>query len=74
MQGVTKATTDIKGIVLSKDATLQEKSNKLGAYVVVGPSGRPRLAPFADVVQDQVKPVVDEIYNYVLGAKVSLAY
>ncbi|GFZ46238.1 hypothetical protein JCM24511_04485 [Saitozyma sp. JCM 24511] len=52
LDGVTKATTDIKGIVLSKDATLQEKSNKLGAYVV-----------------DQVKPVVDEIYNYVLGAK-----
>jgi hypothetical protein len=44
VQGVTKATTDIKGIVLSKDATLQEKSNKLGAYVVVGASGRPCLA------------------------------
>jgi hypothetical protein len=52
LDGVTKATTDIKTIVLSKDATLQEKSNKIGAYVV-----------------DQVKPVVDEIYNYVLGAK-----
>jgi hypothetical protein len=31
----------------------------------------PCLDLSADVVQDQVKPVVDEIYNYVLGAKVS---
>lgn len=52
IEGAQKASNDIKEIVLAKDATLQEKSNKLGAYVL-----------------DQVKPVVDEIYNYVLGAK-----
>lgn len=43
----------MRDIVFAKDASLQDKSNKLGAYVV-----------------DHVKPVVDEIYNYVLGAKV----
>ncbi|CAD6590841.1 MAG: hypothetical protein TREMPRED_005899 [Tremellales sp. Tagirdzhanova-0007] len=42
-----KSTNDVKGIVFDKDASLQDKSNKLGAYVV-----------------DQVKPIVDEIYNY----------
>lgn len=35
-------------------------------------SAKPCFPLFSDVVQDQVKPVVDEIYNYVLGAKVSL--
>jgi len=49
---VGKASGDVKEIVVSKETTLQEKSNKLGAYVV-----------------DQLKPVVDEIYNYVIGAK-----
>ncbi|WOO81102.1 uncharacterized protein LOC62_03G004632 [Vanrija pseudolonga] len=52
IEGLTKATNDVKSIVLEKDASVQDKTNKLGAYVV-----------------DQVKPVVDEIYNYVLGAK-----
>jgi len=52
VEGVGKATTDIKEILLAKDQSIQEKSNKFGAYVV-----------------DQVKPIVDEIYNYVLGAK-----
>lgn len=52
VEGLQKATTDIKEIVYQKDATLQEKSNKVGAYVV-----------------DQVKPVVDQIYEYILGAK-----
>jgi len=52
LSNLGQKTEDIKGIVLAKDATLQDKSNKLGAYVV-----------------DQVKPIVDEIYNYVLGAK-----
>jgi len=52
VDGVGKATGDVRTIVTEKDATLQDKSNKLGAYVL-----------------DHVKPVVDEIYNYVLGAK-----
>lgn len=52
LDSVGKATNDVKGIVFAKDASIQDKSNKLGAYVV-----------------DQVKPIVDEIYNYVLGAK-----
>jgi len=52
LDAVSKASNDVKGIVFAKDASLQDKSNKLGAYVV-----------------DQVKPIVDEIYNYVLGAK-----
>ncbi|TXT13774.1 hypothetical protein VHUM_01141 [Vanrija humicola] len=52
IEGLTKSTNDVKAIVLDKDATIQDKTNKLGAYVV-----------------DQVKPVIDEIYNYVLGAK-----
>ncbi|KAK4687728.1 hypothetical protein P7C73_g2384, partial [Tremellales sp. Uapishka_1] len=52
IDSISKATSEVKGIVFEKDATIQDKSNKLGAYVV-----------------DQVKPIVDEIYNYVLGAK-----
>lgn len=34
-QGVGKATGDVRTIVTEKDATLQDKSNKLGAYVLV---------------------------------------
>ena len=34
-QGVGKATGDVRNIAFEKDATLQEKSNKLGAYVLV---------------------------------------
>ncbi|WWD15805.1 hypothetical protein CI109_100229 [Kwoniella shandongensis] len=34
IDGVGKATSDIKNIVFAKDASLQEKSNKLTAYVV----------------------------------------
>lgn len=34
-QAVGKATNDVKGIVFEKDASIQDKSNKLGAYVVV---------------------------------------
>lgn len=52
IESAQKASNDIKEIVLAKDVTLQEKSNKIGAYVL-----------------DQLKPVVDDIYNYVLGAK-----
>jgi len=52
INGVGKATSDISQIVMAKEHTLQEKSNKVGAYVI-----------------DQVKPIVDEIYNYLLGAK-----
>jgi len=52
VEGVGKATHDVKEILLAKDRSLQEKSSKFAAYVV-----------------DQVKPMVDEIYNYVLGAK-----
>jgi len=52
VENVGKITTDLKEIVLAKDQTLQDKSNKVGAYVV-----------------DHVKPIVDEIYSYVLGAK-----
>jgi hypothetical protein len=35
LKGVGKATGDVRTIVLEKDASLQEKSNKLGAYVLV---------------------------------------
>lgn len=49
---VGKTSHDVKEIIMAKDASLQDKSNKLGAYVV-----------------DQVKPVVDQIYEFVLGAK-----
>lgn len=52
IDGLGKASGDVRTIVFEKDTTLQDKSNKLGAYVI-----------------DHVKPVVDEIYNYVLGAK-----
>lgn len=52
IDGIGKASTDVRTIVFEKDTTLQDKSNKLGAYVL-----------------DHVKPVVDEIYGYVLGAK-----
>jgi hypothetical protein len=45
-------TNDVKAIVLAKDGTVQEKTNKLGSYVV-----------------EQVKPIIDEIYKHVLGAK-----
>jgi hypothetical protein len=34
-QGVGKATGDVRTIVLQKDASLQDKSNKFGAYVLV---------------------------------------
>jgi len=53
--------------VTEKDATLQDKSNKLGAYVLVSPTV---ILETSLMEQDHVKPVVDEIYNYVLGAKV----
>lgn len=52
IEGVQRTSNDLRQIVLAKDSTIQEKSNKVGAYVI-----------------DQVKPVVDEIYNYLLGAK-----
>ncbi|ORY32260.1 hypothetical protein BCR39DRAFT_564285 [Naematelia encephala] len=52
LQATGSLAGDVKEIVFSKEGTVQEKSNKLGAYVV-----------------DQVKPVIDEIYTYVLGAK-----
>lgn len=52
IEGLGKVTTDVKAIVLSKDGTVQEKTNKLGSYVV-----------------EQVKPIIDEIYKHVLGAK-----
>jgi hypothetical protein len=35
LKGVGKATGDVRTIVLEKDASIQEKSNKLGAYVLV---------------------------------------
>ena len=35
LQAASKATNDVKGIILEKDASLQDKSNKLGAYVIV---------------------------------------
>lgn len=47
-----KVTADVKAIVLAKDGSVQEKTNKLGSYVV-----------------DQVKPIIDEIYKHVVGAK-----
>ncbi len=34
-KAVGKATNDVKGIVFAKDASIQDKSNQLGAYVVV---------------------------------------
>lgn len=52
IDGLGKVTTDVKAIVLAKDGTVQEKTNKLGSYVV-----------------EQVKPIIDEIYKHVLGAK-----
>lgn len=35
VQSVGKATNDVKDIVFAKDASIQDKSNKLGAYVIV---------------------------------------
>lgn len=64
----------MKEIVFAKDASLQDKSNKLGAYVVVSGlhvSIKLSKKP-SDIFQDNVKPVVDQIYEYVIGAKVSL--
>jgi hypothetical protein len=52
IEGLGKVTNDVKAIVLAKDGTVQEKTNKLGSYVV-----------------EQVKPIIDEIYKHVLGAK-----
>ncbi|CAK9780909.1 hypothetical protein CC85DRAFT_284692 [Cutaneotrichosporon oleaginosum] len=52
IDGLGKVTTDVKAIVLAKDGTVQEKTNKLGSYVV-----------------EQVKPIIDEIYKHVVGAK-----
>lgn len=52
IEGLGKVTTDVKDIVLAKDGTVQEKSQKLASYVT-----------------EQVKPIVDEIYRHVLGAK-----
>lgn len=55
--------------MLAKDQSLQEKGNKLSEYVLVGPS---LVVLFLADNQDHVKPVMDEVYNYVLGAKVGL--
>jgi len=52
LETVSKTTGEVREIILAKDATIQDKSNALAAYVV-----------------DQVKPVVDQIYELVLGAK-----
>ncbi|BEJ16082.1 hypothetical protein CspHIS471_0506870 [Cutaneotrichosporon sp. HIS471] len=52
IESLAKVTMDVKAIVLAKDGTVQEKTNKLGSYVV-----------------EQVKPIIDEIYKHVLGAK-----
>ncbi|RSH86610.1 uncharacterized protein EHS24_004880 [Apiotrichum porosum] len=49
---LTKVTADVKSIVLAKEGTYQEKTNKLAAYVV-----------------ENVRPVIEEAYAQVLGAK-----
>jgi len=56
-------------IIMAKDTNIQDKSNKIGAYVVVSYPGQSREVKADD--QDKVKPVVDQVYNYLLGAKVS---
>ena len=55
--------------MFQKDASLQDKSNKLGSYVLVRILAEVLYGALTGV-QDHVKPVVDEIYGYVLGAKV----
>ncbi|KAK8869920.1 hypothetical protein IAR55_000488 [Kwoniella newhampshirensis] len=54
IDGVAKTTTDVKNIVFAKETTLQEKSNKLTAYVV------DQAKPIIDEIYNYVNSTKDK--------------